>query len=372
MRHLRIPVLWSGGRRGPRLLVARGDASAAPSRRSARERASSISSSGPDTLRAARPSGVRLGHAVRGGDRLQRQRDRPGRLGQRRAAACSRASTTAARSPATRRPADASRRCRAGQRRALENYDNVFDGLKHLPHNSLDGVNYGVPHGRGPNLLIWNTEEVRGADDAGTASGSRAPTTRATSASSTRRTSSPMRRSTSWPRSPTSGSRTPTSSPRSSSMPRSRCSRSSRTGRSTGATFGDQITASFGGDVVIGTTWQYQVNGLGRGGADRGDQARRRLDRLVGHLDDRQRGGASELHVHVDGPHDVGRGERPGDRVLRRGADQRGGVRRRGGAVAGPLRADPRDRRGVLGGHLVLEHPAEDCADDDDSTTCVD
>ena len=42
----------------------------------------------------------------------------------------------------------------------LENYDNVFEGLKNQPHNSLDGVPYGVPHGRGPNLLAWNTEEV--------------------------------------------------------------------------------------------------------------------------------------------------------------------------------------------------------------------
>ena len=42
----------------------------------------------------------------------------------------------------------------------LPNYDNVFEGLKLQPHNSLDGVPYGVPHGRGPNLLMWNTDEV--------------------------------------------------------------------------------------------------------------------------------------------------------------------------------------------------------------------
>ena len=41
----------------------------------------------------------------------------------------------------------------------LENYGNVFADLKDLPHNTVDGVNYGVPHGRGPNLLAWNTEE---------------------------------------------------------------------------------------------------------------------------------------------------------------------------------------------------------------------
>jgi putative spermidine/putrescine transport system substrate-binding protein len=45
----------------------------------------------------------------------------------------------------------------------FENYDAVFDDLKDLPHNTVDGVNYGVPHGRGPNLLAWNTEAVTDA-----------------------------------------------------------------------------------------------------------------------------------------------------------------------------------------------------------------
>jgi putative spermidine/putrescine transport system substrate-binding protein len=40
----------------------------------------------------------------------------------------------------------------------FENYGNVFADLKDLPHNTVDGVNYGVPHGRGPNLLAYNTE----------------------------------------------------------------------------------------------------------------------------------------------------------------------------------------------------------------------
>ena len=42
----------------------------------------------------------------------------------------------------------------------FENYDNVFAGLKDLPHNTVGGVNYGVPHGRGPNLLAYNTEVI--------------------------------------------------------------------------------------------------------------------------------------------------------------------------------------------------------------------
>jgi len=42
----------------------------------------------------------------------------------------------------------------------IPNYANIFEGLKNKTHNSLDGVPYGVPHGRGPNLLMYNTDVV--------------------------------------------------------------------------------------------------------------------------------------------------------------------------------------------------------------------
>ena len=42
----------------------------------------------------------------------------------------------------------------------IPNYANIFEGLKNKDHNSLDGVPYGVPHGRGPNLLMYNTDVV--------------------------------------------------------------------------------------------------------------------------------------------------------------------------------------------------------------------
>lgn len=40
----------------------------------------------------------------------------------------------------------------------IPNYADVFEGLKNKPWNSVDGVAYGVPHGRGANLLVYNTE----------------------------------------------------------------------------------------------------------------------------------------------------------------------------------------------------------------------
>jgi putative spermidine/putrescine transport system substrate-binding protein len=47
----------------------------------------------------------------------------------------------------------------------IPNYADVFEGLKDQPHNTVDGVSYGVPHGRGANLLMYNTEVVKPAPD---------------------------------------------------------------------------------------------------------------------------------------------------------------------------------------------------------------
>ena len=40
----------------------------------------------------------------------------------------------------------------------LPNYADVFDGLKEQSYNTVDGVGYGVPHGRGPNLLVFRND----------------------------------------------------------------------------------------------------------------------------------------------------------------------------------------------------------------------
>ena len=43
----------------------------------------------------------------------------------------------------------------------VSNYVDVFPGLKEQPYNSVDGQMYGIPHGRGANLLMYNTDTVR-------------------------------------------------------------------------------------------------------------------------------------------------------------------------------------------------------------------
>ena len=47
----------------------------------------------------------------------------------------------------------------------VPNYKDVFPGLKDQPHNTVDGVNYGIPHGRGANLLMCNKDVVKPAPD---------------------------------------------------------------------------------------------------------------------------------------------------------------------------------------------------------------
>jgi putative spermidine/putrescine transport system substrate-binding protein len=42
----------------------------------------------------------------------------------------------------------------------IPNYADIQEGLKGQVHNSIDGVSYGVPHGRGYNPLAWRTDEV--------------------------------------------------------------------------------------------------------------------------------------------------------------------------------------------------------------------
>ena len=47
----------------------------------------------------------------------------------------------------------------------MPNYKTIFSDLKNQPYNTVDGVNYGIPHGRGANLLMWNSDDVKPAPD---------------------------------------------------------------------------------------------------------------------------------------------------------------------------------------------------------------
>ena len=48
---------------------------------------------------------------------------------------------------------------------AIPNYKDVFEGLKNQPYNTVNGVGYGVPHGRGANVLMYDPGVVTTAPD---------------------------------------------------------------------------------------------------------------------------------------------------------------------------------------------------------------
>jgi putative spermidine/putrescine transport system substrate-binding protein len=45
----------------------------------------------------------------------------------------------------------------------VPNYKTVFADLKDQPYNTFEGVPYGIPHARGANLLMWNSDKVKPA-----------------------------------------------------------------------------------------------------------------------------------------------------------------------------------------------------------------
>ena len=45
----------------------------------------------------------------------------------------------------------------------VPNYKTIFPDLKNQPYNTFGGVHYGIPHGRGANLLMWRTDKVNPA-----------------------------------------------------------------------------------------------------------------------------------------------------------------------------------------------------------------
>jgi putative spermidine/putrescine transport system substrate-binding protein len=44
----------------------------------------------------------------------------------------------------------------------VPNYKDVFPDLKDQPYNTFGGIHYGIPHGRGANLLAWRTDKISG------------------------------------------------------------------------------------------------------------------------------------------------------------------------------------------------------------------
>ncbi len=211
----------------------------------------------------------------------------------------------------------------------VPNYKDIFPALKNQPWNTVDGVNYGIPHGRGANLLMFNKDAVKPAPD-------------------------------SW------GA---VLDPAQSEKYKGKVTAYDNPIYIADAALYLKATQP---DLGIDNVYELDdkqfdaavdllkkqrdedrrvlvrlhegagglhVRRLGRGhhlagdrepraggqevAADRGDPAEGGGDRLVGHLDDLVRGQEPELHVPVDEPHRQPQGERRGGRVVRRGPGER-------------------------------------------------
>ena len=238
----------------------------------------------------------------------------------------------------------------------IPNYANIFEGLKNKAHNSLDGVPYGVPHGRGPNLLMYNTDVVTtaptswdlvwngGADGTGKVSVYDSSIYIADAALHLMKTQ------------PDLG----ITNPYQLNEPQfdaaiALLEQQRDAGALYWGTYTDQIASYTAGDVTTGTSWQFMANLLQA--EDQPIAAVLPDEGSTGWSDTwmiAKNAEASQLHVHVDGPHGVRRGQRPGHGLVRRGSDEPAGVRLRRDDRGRPLRADPRDRRGLLRQDLVL------------------
>ena len=215
----------------------------------------------------------------------------------------------------------------------IPNYANIFEGLKNKRHNSMDGQPYGVPHGRGPNLLMYNTDVVTDRrPPAGTVvwnGGAEGDGKVSVYDSSIYIADAALHLMTVQPdlgiTNPYQLNQAQFDAAVALLEEAARCRRPvlghlQRPGRVVrGRRRHDRHVLAVPGRPDAG-----------RGSADRRRPPERGLHRLVRHVDDRQGGGAPQLHVPVDEPHGFRRGQRPGHRLVRRGADQPAGLRLRG------------------------------------------
>ena len=239
----------------------------------------------------------------------------------------------------------------------IPNYENVFEGLKNQPHNTVDGVSYGVAHGRGANLLVWNTKDVTTAPTswdivwdanspaAGKISVYDSPIYIADAALHLKTTQPDLKIDNIYELDQTQFD--------------AAVNLLKEQKKIVGEYWSDaakQIQSFTSGDSTVrhdlAVPGQPAAGRQGPG-ARRGDPSRRRLDRLVGHLDDCVDVEAPELHVPLDGLHHQPGGERQGDGVLRRGPGLGGSVQADG--RQGPLHQVPCRGRGLLLEGLLLD-----------------
>ena len=224
----------------------------------------------------------------------------------------------------------------------VPNYADIYAALKNQYWNSAGGKMYGIPHGRGANILMWNPKIVKQAP---------------TSWSAVFDKNSPYKGKVTAYDSPIYIAdaalylQKPTRAEDHERL-RARPEAVRRRGRPA------QDPARQHGPVLVGLhegAAGLRAGRLGRRhelaghrqparrrqGQGRHDAAQRGLDGLVGHLDDRGQGPASELHVQVDELDRLAEDQRGGGGVVRRGAVEREGLRLHVGQDHSATRSTP-------------------------------
>ena len=256
----------------------------------------------------------------------------------------------------------------------IPSYADIFPALKNKPYNTVDGVRYGVPHGRGSNLLMWRTDDVTPA-----------PTNWAEMFDPARRSRARCRVYDApiyiadaavllMATKPELGIKNPYA------LDDTQFAGGGRPAQAAEADDRPVLGRLHQADGRVPRRRRRRRHdlaghhepapGRGSGRPGRGRQAQRGRDRLVRHLDDQLEDQAYELRLQVHQPHHLGPRQHPDRRVVRRGARQLEGVR--AGRRPGPLRHLPRRRRRLLGGHLLLADPEAKCVDGRTDVTCKD
>ena len=209
----------------------------------------------------------------------------------------------------------------------MPNYATIFDDLKNQPYNTFDGKPYGIPHGRGANLLMSNSNDVKPNPTSWSVMLDPAQAAKYKGKISVYDDPIYIADAAVYLKAhqPDLGITDPYELD--DDQFNAAVDLLKQQHPNVGEYWSDaakQINSFSNGDVVVGTTWQYQYFALlADNAADAGAWARHRVpadrgrDGLVRHVDDREERGSSELHVQVDEFHRLARGQRRGRSVLR-------------------------------------------------------
>ena len=242
----------------------------------------------------------------------------------------------------------------------IPNFADVQEGIKNQDYNSLDGQAYGAPHGRGPNYLMFRTDEVPEDTDSWGVIWEDDQLAKYKGKISIYDDSIFIADAALWLKAtqPDLGIENPyqLTQEQFDAAVELLKTQAPNVGEYWPGTPATQIAAYTNGDSVVGTTWPYMYLQLTNADPPVPVAAIKPVEGTTGWSDTWMislAGREPELHVPLDGSHDLPGGAGSGRGGLRRGARQPQGVRAH--EEPEPLRRLPCGRRVLVGGRLLLD-----------------